>query len=488
MLRALFLACLLALPASAEVYLTREEALKLAFPNATARAERQTNFPEAERAASGLPAELHWWRFERDGELLGYACIDDVLGKEQPITFLLATDPTLKIRSIEILAYRESHGGEVRRADWRAQFAGKDPDSPLRVGRDVKNIAGATISCRNLTNGVRVRLEALRRAVARAASRAATVPAVGGVAGATRRCQLLMGTTLAITLDAVGDARSDACFQACFDEVRRLEGLYSDWEPASELSLLNRSGSCAVGPELEQLLGLSLEVSAQSQGGFDASVGPLVLLWREARRTGVLPEAEACRHAAAAIGWRSIELDREQHRARLARAGMALDLGGIGKGYALDRAAAIVRARGFPRALLDFGGQLLALDAPAGRSGWPVEARDPRGDSKPLFELELHNGSLSTTSDDQLGIEVGGTRYSHVIDPRRGAPVAGRLAACVLASEGARADAWSTALYVLGAESGLPLAQRAGLAALVLEGDGSAHETASWQPKLRERP
>jgi len=488
MLRALILASVLALPASAEVYLTREEALKLAFPNASARAERQTSFSEAERAASGLPALLHWWRFEREGELLGYACIDDVLGKQQPITFLLATDPALKIRSIEILAYRESHGGEVRRADWRAQFAGKDPDSPLRIGRDVKNIAGATISCRNLTNGVRVRLDALRRAVASDTSRASSVPASAGVAGATRRCQLLMGTTLSITLDAVGDARSDACLQASFDEVRRLESLYSDWEPASELSLLNRCGACAVGPELEQLLGLALEVSAQSQGAFDASVGPLVLLWREARRTGVQPQSQACRNAAALIGWKAVELDREQHRARLARPGMALDLGGIGKGYALDRAAAILRARGFPRALLDFGGQLLALDAPAGRAGWPVEVRDPRGGSAPWFELELRGGSLSTTSDDQQSLEVGGRRFSHVLDPRSGAPVAGRLAACVIASEAARADAWSTALYVPGAETGLPLAERANLAARVLEGDGTAHESSSWQQRLRERP
>jgi thiamine biosynthesis lipoprotein len=493
MLRAFVLFVVLALPARAEVYLTQEQALRLAFPAASARAERQTSFSETERSgirercgASEAPATLAWWRFERAGELLGYACIDEVLGKAQPITFLVCTDPQLRIRSVEILAYRESHGGEIRRADWRAQFVGKDAGSPLRVGRDVKNIAGATISCRSLTNGVRVRLEALRRAVAREPrAQALPVEAASPAGGAgLRRCQLLMGTTLAITLDAPGEA----ALEAAFAEVRRLEALLSDWQPGSELSALNRSGAGAIGPELEQVLGLALETSEQSQGGFDASVGPLVLLWRAARASGVPPEATACARAADCVGWRSIELDRAAHRARLAKPGMALDLGGIGKGYALDRAAAVLRQHGCQRALLDFGGQLLALDAPQGRSGWPVAVRDPRGGEHPLFEIELRAASLSTTADDQQGFVLDGHTYSHVFDPRSGTPVAGRLAACVLAAEGARADAWSTALYVLGAEAGLPLAERAGLAALVLEGDGSLHETESLKRQRRERP
>jgi FAD:protein FMN transferase len=498
MLRVFLILAALALPAPAEEYLTREQALQLAFPQADARAERVTLFSAPQQAevrehagSSEAPARLCWWRFERAGKCLGYACIDEVLGKEQPITFLVSTDAALRVRSVEILAYRETHGGEIRRADWRAQFVGKDPDSPLRVGRDVRNIAGATISCRSLTNGVRVRLEALRRAVARDATPEAARPvaAASPAQGApTRRCQLLMGTTLTITLDAPGDARSDACLQAAFDEVRRLDGLLSDWDPASELNGLNRSSDAAVGPELEEVLGLSLEIAAQSEGAFDPSVGPLVLLWREARTKLALPEPAACAQARERVGWKAVELDHAAHRARLAKPGMALDLGGIGKGFALERAAAILRAQGYPRALLDFGGQLLALDAPPGKSGWPVRVRDPRDPEHTLFELTLHAASLSTTSDDQQGWVLGGQRYSHVFDPRRGAPVEGRACACVLAPEAARADAWSTALYVLGSP-GLPLAERAGIAALVLEGDGALHETESMrQARAAERP
>jgi thiamine biosynthesis lipoprotein len=487
MLRALGMLVCLALPAPAEVYLTREQALQLAFPGASARAERQTTFSEAERAevrakcgSSDVPATLGWWRFERAGECLGYACIDDVLGKAQPITFLLATDPALRIRGIEILAYRETHGGEIRRADWRAQFAGKDGDAPLRVGRDVRNIAGATISCRNLTNGVRVRLELLRRSVARE-PRAPAAAVETRSPAPTRRCQLLMGTTLAVTLDAP----DEGAFEAAFAEVRRLEGLLSDWQPQSQLGLLNRAGSGETGPELEEVLDLCLAVARETQGAFDPSVGALVQLWRRARADGSLPAESEQQSARATIGWQALELDRGAHRARLSKPGMALDLGGIGKGYALDRAAAVLRARGCSRALLDFGGQLLALDAPAGRRGWPVAVRDPRGGERPLFELELCRASLSTSADDELGFELGGRRISHILDPRSGAPVEGRLCACVLAPDGARADAWSTALYVLGAEAGLPLAEHAALAAAVLEGDGSLEQTDSLR-RIRE--
>lgn len=500
MLRTLLTLAALALlggtPARAEEYLTREQALALCFPEADARAERVTLFDEAQQAqlreqagTSEAPARLCWWRFERAGKCLGYALIDEVLGKAQPITFLVATDAELRVRSVEILAYRETHGGEIRRADWRAQFAGKGPDSPLRVGRDVRNIAGATISCRSLTNGVRVRLEALRRAVARDATPASPAPANGTTeaaapAGALRRCRLLMGTTLTITLDAPAEPAAQECLEAAFTEVARLETLLSDYDPHSELSRLGTASGgapCAVGPELEEVLGTSLGVSQDTQGAFDVSVGPLVQLWRQARSVLELPSAEAQQRARALVGWRGIELDRANHRVRLAHAGAALDLGGIGKGFALDRAAAILRARGFPRALLDFGGQLLALDAPRGATGWLAELRDPRDASGPaLCELRLCNVSLSTSSDDQRGTLIQGRRCSHIFDPRTGAPVEGRLEASVLSSSATLADAWSTALYVLGSE-GLARAQERSLAALVQEGDGALHPNPLWQ-------
>ncbi len=137
--------------------------------------------------------------------------------------------------------------------------------------------------------------------------------------------------------------------------------------------------------------------------------------------------------------------------------------------------------------LVDFGGQFLA--PPRGARGWPVLLRDPRGPERDaLAEFALADASLSTTSDDQQGVVIEGRSCSHVCDPRRGTLVQGRLAASVLCRSATLADAWSTALYVLGAE-GLPRAEEHGLAALVLEGDGSLHTNASLQAAMEgQRP
>lgn len=487
----------------AEVFLAREEALRLASPEADLRQEQLTRFEDAERRAiaertgsSEVPASLAWWRFTREGRTLGYACIDDVQGKSQPITFLLATDANLHVRSVEILAYRESHGGEVRRSDWRAQFVGKGPESPLRVGRDVRNIAGATISCRSLTNGVRVRLEQLRLAVARtprpAEPPAASAPHPGEEARQSdpsllQRCQLLMGTTLSISLDEAPSESSEQGLAAAFAEVRRLQELLSDWDSQSEVSVLNRAGTSerlAISPELAEILGLSLQLSTATEGAFDVSVGALTQLWRSARTRGELPAPSELERARLAVGAAGIEFDPLGPRARLSRAGMALDFGAIGKGYALDRAAAILRARGHTRALLDFGGQLLALDPPHGAAGWLVSLRDPRGPERaPLLEFRLAQASFATSSDDQQGATLEGRACSHICDPRSGALVEGRLAASVLAPSAAVADAWSTALYVLGPE-GLPRAQTANLGALVLGADGKLQLNSALQSVL----
>ncbi len=235
--------------ARAEVYLSREEALHLACPAAEARAEHLTRFDESELremrehcGSSEIPATLTWWRFTRGSECLGYACIDDVPGKAQPITFLLSTARTRRSASVEILAYRETHGGEIRRADWRAQFVGKDPQSPLRVGRDVRNIAGATIRAVP-TNGVRGRPWC--RAVAREAAQRLRVPA----APVLRRLALgepALGGRAALPAadghhahdhaDAEVIERAEAAPAAAFAEVKRLEGLPPTGRPGQRAS------------------------------------------------------------------------------------------------------------------------------------------------------------------------------------------------------------------------------------------------------------
>jgi len=159
-------------------------------------------------------------------EVLGYAVIDDALGKSEPITYMVAVDPALRVRRVEILAYRESRGGEVRQDGWRSQFQGKDSSSPLRVGSDIRNVAGATISCRSVTDGVRCQLACLSVLV--------KPPPV-------RRARLAMGTMLAITVHGLPEAAADTAIDAAFAEVERLEAILSTWREASEVTRLNHA-------------------------------------------------------------------------------------------------------------------------------------------------------------------------------------------------------------------------------------------------------
>ena len=147
-------------------------------------------------------------------------------------------------------------------------------------------------------------------------------------------------------------------------------------------------------------------------------------------------------------------IDLSPGLARLARPGCKLDFGAIGKGYALDRAGALLEKRGLVRALLNFGGQLLALDAPPGEAGWRVEVRDPAKPEATLATVRLSRASISTTADYERGLVIGERRMSHIVDPRTGRPVEGMLGVTVVCPTATEADALSTALFVLRGQDG----------------------------------
>jgi len=211
----------------ADVPMTDDAALKLAFPEADSFEKKLVTFTADERAAiskkldgQDAPRIFKYWVAKEHGALIGYAVIDDARGKEQPITYLVSVDARLVIRSVEVLTYREARGGEIRQADWRAQFKDKNAASPLRVGADIRNIAGATISCRSLTDGVRKEIECFSvvlktnsaplpgtertKAVEHGGERAERAPGTPnpsiplGARALVSRTQVLMGTTLTI--------------------------------------------------------------------------------------------------------------------------------------------------------------------------------------------------------------------------------------------------------------------------------------------------
>jgi thiamine biosynthesis lipoprotein len=293
-----------------------------------------------------------------------------------------------------------------------------------------------------------------------------------------------MGTLVRVTVHAAGERDARAAFRAAFDRIAELDRILSDYRPDSELNRVTREAvgrPVRVSEDLFRVLAASQALAGQTNGAFDVTQGPVIRLWREARKTGRLPEPSALREAAERSGFRKLHLDPSRRTVRLEMPGMALDLGAIGKGYAASEAVDVLTAAGIRSALVAVSGDLAFSDAPPGQRGWRI-AVDPAGTrdgwqgadgSVPSGipgVLELTHAAVSTSGASEQHLDVDGRRYSHIIDPSSGTGLVDDIRVTVVARHGLEADGLDTAISVLGAGRGLALVERyPGAAALVLE-------------------
>jgi thiamine biosynthesis lipoprotein len=285
--------------------------------------------------------------------------------------------------------------------------------------------------------------------------------------------QIRMGVPFNLTFYAADEAAANNVSQRALSRIRQLDRLLSDYDPDSELMQLcaQPPGTpVAVSSELATVMEQSLEFSRRTGGAFDVSVGPLVKLWRAARRKKALPATEQLALALASVDYRAIELDREQRTITLRKPGMQLDLGALAKGYAADEALRIFCEHGITRVLVDAGGDLVVGDPPPGQDYWrvAVEALRDRSDPEAASLLQLRNCAVATSGDAYQFVEIDGIRYSHIVDVRTGLGLTTRSSVTVVAPTGMLADGWATAICVLGPERGIELLeQQSGCAARV---------------------
>lgn len=284
-----------------------------------------------------------------------------------------------------------------------------------------------------------------------------------------------MGTTFRIALYAPDATTAKQAADAAFARIAQLDRTMSDYKTDSELMMLCRAFATEVGDpvpvsaELFFVLSKAAELSKASDGAFDVTVGPVVQLWRLARRTQQLPDAKELAAARAKIGWQKVKLDPQKRTVQLLTPGMQLDLGGIAKGYAADEALALLRAKhGLARALVAAAGDITCGDAPPDRPAWEVEIAPIAKSQKPR-RLKLANAAVSTSGDLEQFVEIGGVRYSHIVDPKTGLGVTGRRSVTVIAKQGIAADSMTKAVMLMPAENGLALVERTnGAAAYVV--------------------
>jgi thiamine biosynthesis lipoprotein len=250
-----------------------------------------------------------------------------------------------------------------------------------------------------------------------------------------------------------GPALADAVERA-LDEVDRIDGLMSHYRPESPLSRLNREaaeGPVAVEAELVAFLAECLRYSRESAGAFDVTVGPLLKTWGFFGGEGRLPGEAEIAAARERVGYRYVVLDSERSTVRFARPGVELDLGGIAKGYAVDRAVGILARAGITAALVSAGGSTVrALGAPPGRQGWDISLEDPLRPPKIARTLLLRDRALSVSGRQAKSFVAGGVVYSHIMDPRTGWPARDVASVAVVTDTGTAGDALDDALFVMG--------------------------------------
>ena len=275
-----------------------------------------------------------------------------------------------------------------------------------------------------------------------------------------------MGTLFSIKLYAASEQQAKNAFQAAFARIAQLDATLTDYRDDSELSRVTKSPTpVPISEDLFAVLSKGQWLAKQTEGAFDVTLGPLTHLWRESRRARVLPDDAVLKDALSRSGYRKMHLDPLSHTVCFDVRGMQLDVGGIAKGYAADKALAVLSQSGITSALVAASGDLAFSDAPPAEKGWKI-AIDAF--HRPLL---LANAAVSTSGSTEQSFVANGLRYSHILDPKTGLGLTTDLTTTVVARRGIDADGMATALNVLGPKRGLAfIGKQPGVAAVMASG------------------
>ena len=265
-----------------------------------------------------------------------------------------------------------------------------------------------------------------------------------------------MGTIYTVVAYGRDQASLSEAVGQVFEEIDQLDNQMSNYKPESELSTINRDAAqreVTVSPELFNLIQYSMKASEASGGDFDITVGPLMKLWGFFRGQGRLPTQAEITEVQKKIGYKHVHLNAGDRTIRFDVAGMSLDLGGIAKGYAVDRAADILRAAGVSAALITSGNSsIYALGSPPGERGWKITVRDPYHEDKPADVFHLQNFALSTSGNYEKFFVIDGKIYCHIMDPHTGWPVQNMLSTVAAVPTGVETEALTKTFFVGGVE------------------------------------
>ncbi len=303
-----------------------------------------------------------------------------------------------------------------------------------------------------------------------------------------KRAQMHMGTLVTITATAPSEAVAQQAVAAGFREIHRLEEILSTWIPASDLSRVNAAAGrepVRVAPEAFLLIERSLEMAALTEGGFNIAVGPAVEAWSVTERAHI-PAADELAGLKPLVDLGQVRLDEQAGTVFLARPGMRIDVGGIGKGFAADRAAASMQEAGATAGVVALSGDIKTFGRTPAGERFRFGIQHPRKEGAVLASLELENEAISTAGDYERYFERDGVRYHHILDPRTLQPARQCRSVTVIAAEGTVADGLDTGIFVMGPDRGMALVERLpDVEAVIVDDAGKVLVSSGLKSRLR---
>lgn len=304
----------------------------------------------------------------------------------------------------------------------------------------------------------------------------------------SKRTQMHMGTLVTVTAVASDKSVGDRAVQEAFNEIKRLEQLLSTWRPDSELSRVNAEAGrqpVQVSRETADLVVRSLEIAQLTQGGFNIALGPAIEAWSVTEEQRIPGEREFQR-LKPFIDWTRIQVDTEARTIYLPQRGMRIDIGGIGKGYAADRAVAEMKRVGATGGVVAVSGDIKTFGVLPSGQGFPVGIKHPRQEHALIAIIDLHDEAVSTAGDYERFFERDGVRYHHILDGETLQPARGCQSVTVIAKEGTVADGLDTGIFVLGPEKGMALIERLpDVEAIIIDAHGTMMVSSGLRDRLR---
>jgi FAD:protein FMN transferase len=303
-----------------------------------------------------------------------------------------------------------------------------------------------------------------------------------------RKSKIMMDTFVSITVVSDSKAQAEKAIDAALYEIERLEKLTNFFSKNSELTLINKNAGISevkISTDILNILDKALFVSKNTDGEFDVTIGPVSALYDFYKK--IKPEDSEIKKKLSLVNYKDLIIDKKKSTAFLRKKGMLIDLGGIAKGYAADKAEETLKKNRIRSGLISIAGDIKAFGLKPDKSPWKVGIRNPRAEGKEddvMTVIELSDMAISTSGDYQRFFMLDGKRYHHLLSPKTGYPAGRCRSASVIAKEGAFTDAFATGVFILRPEKGMKVLEKMGFEGLIVDNQGRAYKTKGFKEKV----